>query len=100
MERRPCGIPGNRHVCVVLEAALKKWSRTSGPSGKTRLGEGVKRVLADIETGLWIAAGTSQVIGSNNQGGWRIDITYTLKRMGMSRRRRRRISIVVELGED
>ena len=99
MERRPCGIPGDTHMCVILEAPLKEWSRTRGPSDTTRLRKGVARVLADIETALLLAAVTSQVIASN-EGGRRIDITNTLKRMGMDRRRRRRISIVVERGED
>ena len=84
---------------VVLEAPPKQWSRTNGSSDTRRLQEGVARVLANMETGMPIAAGTSQVIGSN-QGGQRVDITYTLKRMGMDRRRRRRIAIVVERGED
>jgi hypothetical protein len=47
LERRPCGIPGSDHSCVVLEAPLKKWMRVISPSNTSKMLEGSARIFLD-----------------------------------------------------
>jgi thiol-disulfide isomerase/thioredoxin len=63
LSRRPCGIPGNDHTCVVLEAPLKPWSH-AGTSINTivRMLHGSARALLDTETGLLLSLHATQLI--------------------------------------
>jgi thiol-disulfide isomerase/thioredoxin len=79
LERRPCGITGSNHLCVILEVPFKKWMRGS-PNNFSKLVEGSARMVLDTETGLLMALHSIQVI-RGPKGGYQLDLAYMLKRM-------------------
>jgi thiol-disulfide isomerase/thioredoxin len=79
LERRPCGIPGSDHLCVLLQAPLQQWARSSS-SNVTRLLEGSAKIFLDTETGLLISLRKFEVIESRKSS-HQSDTTYVLKRM-------------------
>src|SRR5260370_38316878 len=78
-ERRPCGIPGSDHQCVLLEVPLKPWTRNSA-AGNTQMVEGSARILLDSETGLLLSLRTVQSIAGPRDG-YQSDVSYVLKRL-------------------
>jgi len=80
LQRRPCGMPGNDHLCVTLEVPLKRSIRTISVADRVQMLEGSARMLLDTETGLLIWSRTVQLI-ENKRGSYQSDITYVLKRM-------------------
>jgi cytochrome c biogenesis protein CcmG/thiol:disulfide interchange protein DsbE len=80
VKRRPCGVPGNDHTCVILEATLKPWMRSLPGGHFTKLLEGTTRVALDTETGLLISSHTAQLIDSGKST-YESDTACTLKRM-------------------
>lgn len=79
-ERRPCAIPGNDHVCVVLEGPLKRSTRTTAPNVSVQVREGNARAIFDTETGLLIACRTVEAI-DNGRSAYQADVTRILKRI-------------------
>jgi len=79
VERRPCGIPGSDHLCILLEVPLKPWIRNNGPNA-TRMLNGSARIFIDTETGLLVALRTVELI-DNQKGGYQSHVSYVLKRM-------------------
>ena len=79
-ERRPCGISGKDHLCVVLEAPLKRWTQNVSPTDNSRMVEGSAGALLDTETGLLVSLRTVQVIETHRIG-YQSDTKYELKRM-------------------
>lgn len=79
-ERKPCGIPGTDHLCVVLDVPLKQWTRTNAPSNVTRMLQGTARMFIDIETGLLMSLRMVQLI-ENSRSSYQSDVSYVLKRM-------------------
>jgi thiol-disulfide isomerase/thioredoxin len=80
VRRRPCGLAGSDHVCVVLRAPLKHWSRPSTGGRFSKLLEGTTQVVLDIETGLAISSSTAQLI-DNGRRSYQSDTVCTLDRM-------------------
>ncbi len=80
MERRPCGVLGSNHQCVILEALLKRWRRTNTATNFTSLLEGTGRVLLDTETGLMLSLSLVQVIQTSGSS-YQSNVNYALKRM-------------------
>jgi thiol-disulfide isomerase/thioredoxin len=80
VRRRPCGLPGSNHVCVVLGAPLKPWSRAGTGGHFSKLVEGTTHVVLDIETGLLISSSTAQLI-DNGRSSYQSDTICTLQRM-------------------
>jgi thiol-disulfide isomerase/thioredoxin len=80
LQRRPCGMPGNDHLCVTLEVPLKKWMRNTSLSNRIQMLHGSARILLDTETGLLLWSRTVEVI-DNSRGGYESDTAYVLKRM-------------------
>jgi thiol-disulfide isomerase/thioredoxin len=78
--RRPCGMPGDDHLCVTLEVPLKKWVRNMSLNHRLQMLEGSARILLDTETGLLLWSRTAQLI-EDQRGSYQSDITYALKRM-------------------
>lgn len=74
--RKPCGLSGVEHECVVIDLPLKPWIRNE----TLRMLHGTERVVLDTETGLLLSARTIQVVEDRN-GGYQSDITYILTRM-------------------
>jgi thiol-disulfide isomerase/thioredoxin len=80
LERLPCGISGSDHLCVVLEAPLRNWTRPPSPSSRSIRAGGSARMLLDTETGLVVFLRTSEVI-ENQRGRYLSEVTYRLKRL-------------------
>jgi thiol-disulfide isomerase/thioredoxin len=80
LERRPCGLPGADHLCVVLDVPLKRWVRNTSPNNVSRMLEGTSRLILDTETGLLIARRTVETV-DNQRGPYQSDVTYSLKQM-------------------
>ena len=80
VERRPCGVSGSNHQCVILEAPLKRWRRTNTATNFTSLLEGTGRVLLDTETVLMLSLSLVQVIQTSGSS-YQSNINYALKRM-------------------
>ena len=60
IERRPCGLPGVDHVCVVLEIRLKSWMRVTSATDESRMADGSARMMLDTENGLLLWLRTTQ----------------------------------------
>ena len=80
VQRRPCGLPGSDHQCVVLEAPLKRWMRSTRNGISSRLLDGTEQNLIDLETGLLLSVRTVEAIGTS-RANYRYSVTYALKRM-------------------
>jgi thiol-disulfide isomerase/thioredoxin len=80
LSRRPCGIPGNDRVCVVLEMPRKGWTRPSSGGHFITLLQGIQRTVLDTETGLALGSLTVEMI-DNARGGYQSETTYVLKRL-------------------
>jgi thiol-disulfide isomerase/thioredoxin len=80
MERRPCGLPGKDHECVVLQAPIKRSTRANGPNRLTTVFDGTGRFVFDTETGLLILSQTAQGI-DNGKTSYESDTNRLLKRM-------------------
>ena len=82
LARQPCRIPGNDHMCVVLEIPLKRWTRPTSSSGGhfITLVQGIQRIVLDTETGLALGSLTVEMI-DNQKGGYQSETTYVLKRL-------------------
>ena len=78
-ERKPCGILGIEHQCVVLEIPVKQWMRLA-PSGDypSRMVEGTQRIVLDLETGLLMSSRTVEVI-DRGRSAYQSDTTYQLR---------------------
>ncbi len=79
-ERRPCAIPGNDHVCVVLDGPLKRSTRYMSPTVTYQVLDGNARNMFDVETGLLIASRTVEAI-DNGRVAYQLDVTRILKRI-------------------
>jgi len=79
LERRPCGIPGSDHTCVLLEAPIKPSVAVTSGSNMTKMLGGSQRLLADTETGLLLSLRTVQTI-ENQRGTYQSQTVYVLKR--------------------
>jgi thiol-disulfide isomerase/thioredoxin len=75
--RRPCGIPGNDHTCVILEAPLKKWTQVDSNRHVTKMAEGSERILLDTETGLILSLRSTERI-DNLSGSYRSETALGL----------------------
>jgi thiol-disulfide isomerase/thioredoxin len=83
VERRPCGLTGTDHTCVVIEVPVKPEMRLGTDSQIIRLADGQTRLAIDSETGMliqWIA----QELIDNQRGRYEVTVTYSLKRMNYS----------------
>jgi thiol-disulfide isomerase/thioredoxin len=79
LERRPCGIPGSDHLCVVLDVPLKPWMESNPNSSLTKSLGGAKRVLLDTQTGMLLSLSATQAF-SNGRGTYQTKINYVLRR--------------------
>jgi len=79
LERRPCGIPGSNHTCVLLEAPIKPWMALTSAPKMTKMSSGSLRMFADIETGLLLSLQTFETI-ENQRGVYQSETAYVLKR--------------------
>jgi thiol-disulfide isomerase/thioredoxin len=80
VRRRPCGLAGNDHVCVVMRAPLRHWTRPGTGGHFSKLVDGTTQVVLDIETGLAISSSTAQLI-DNGRRTYQLDTVCTLERM-------------------
>ncbi|HUA19358.1 MAG TPA: TlpA disulfide reductase family protein [Bryobacteraceae bacterium] len=81
VERRPCGLEGSDHTCVILEVPLKGGvERLSAGSNITRVLQGVERMMLDTENGLLISCRTVLSI-DNGRMAYQADTVYVLKRL-------------------
>jgi len=80
IERRPCGLPGVDHVCVVLEIRLKSWMRVTSATDESRMADGSARMMLDTENGLLLWLRTIQSI-ERRTSAWQSDVSYLAKRM-------------------
>jgi len=80
VERRPCAIPGNDHVCVVLDGPMKRSTRYMTPTVTIQVLNGNARNMFDTETGLLIASRTVEAI-DNGKLQYQLDVTRILKRI-------------------
>lgn len=80
-ERRPCGISGRDHECVVVKIPLKAYPIISTTSQITRITEGWAFLNCDTETGLVLAARTIQAI-DDGRGGYQAEIIFTGRKIG------------------
>jgi thiol-disulfide isomerase/thioredoxin len=78
-ERRPCGLPGKDHVCVLLEAPLQRWIRNISPTNNSALVDGVASIVLDTESGLLTSLHTVQAIETHRIG-YKADTRYVLRR--------------------
>jgi len=78
--RRPCGLSGSDHTCVVLEVPLNLWVKNTGTAGVSKMTGGITRLSIDTETGAVLASRTVQLI-ENDRGAYQSDATYVLKRI-------------------
>ena len=79
-ERRPCAIPGNDHVCVVLDGPLKRSTRFTSPTVSVQVLEGNARSMFDMETGLLVASRMIEAIDTGRSA-YQLDVTRILKRI-------------------
>jgi len=79
LERRPCGIPGSDHLCVVLDLPLKPWMETSPNSSLTKSLGGSQRMLLDTQTGMLLSRRVVETI-QNDRGSYQREISYVLRR--------------------
>lgn len=81
VERRPCGLEGSDHVCVILEVPVKAGSvRLSPGADLTPVFEGVERAMLDIEDGLMISRRAVLSVGDGRTA-YQADSVYVLKRL-------------------
>jgi thiol-disulfide isomerase/thioredoxin/outer membrane lipoprotein-sorting protein len=85
VERRPCGYSGSDHTCIVVDVPVKKWMRVGTGNQITRSSGGMTRMAIDSETGMLVQSNTQEAI-DNQQGGYVLDLAYTLKKMTYSGR--------------
>jgi thiol-disulfide isomerase/thioredoxin len=80
LERRPCGLTGTDHTCIILEVPVKATARlgTNGEIAKTT--DGVSRMAVDSETGLLLQCVSQEVI-DNGQTAYNAQVTYTVTKM-------------------
>jgi len=69
LERRPCGMPGSDHLCVVLDLPLKPWMETSPNSSLTKSLGGSQRMLLDTQTGMLLSRRVVETI-QNDRGSY------------------------------
>jgi thiol-disulfide isomerase/thioredoxin len=79
LERRPCGIPGSDHVCVILDLPLKPWMEPGANSSLTKSLGGAQRMLLDTQTGMLLSLRVVQTI-ENDRGSYQREISYVLRR--------------------
>ena len=79
IERRPCGLSGQDHPCVILEVRLKPWSRSGSGSSVTSMLEGSARMMLDLETGLMLSLRTSEAIQGRTS--YVADVAYGVTRL-------------------
>jgi thiol-disulfide isomerase/thioredoxin len=78
-ERRPCGVPGNDHVCAALVGTLKRTQTTE--SGRSfPIFEGSAGVLVDTETGLLMSLRVDETTESDGSI-YKSQTTFVLKQM-------------------
>lgn len=80
VERRPCGLSGNSHTCIVIDVPVKKWMRAGTGGQITRMSDGISRLAIDSETGMLVQSATQEVI-DDPRGGYQVNLTYSPKRM-------------------
>jgi thiol-disulfide isomerase/thioredoxin len=80
VQRLPCGFSGKDHTCVIFEAPIKPWLRPNTPGDVIRMTDGVIRVMADTETGIWLRVHVSSSIG-NDMGASQLEVNYNIKQM-------------------
>jgi len=83
LERRPCGIPGVDHTCVVVEIPMKQWTRNGSPGHLITMLGGTKRLRLDTETGLLLTSRAVFTI-DNQRGGYQTEVVYAAKRLSSS----------------
>ncbi len=76
--RRPCGIPGRDHECVVVNVPLKQWSRLTSFQDRTTMLEGAGQMIFDIETGLLMASRFAELIQGHDRS-YQRETAYVLK---------------------
>jgi hypothetical protein len=79
VDRRPCGLPDNDHVCVILQGRLKTSVRAAPPNRLIRVVDGTARFTFDTETGLLIASRTIEAI-DNGRITYQSDVTRVSRR--------------------
>ena len=80
VQRLPCGFSGKDHTCVIIEAPIKPWMRLSAPGVVIKMTDGIIRVMADSETGIWLRVHVSASVGDDMRASqW--DVNYNIKQM-------------------
>jgi thiol-disulfide isomerase/thioredoxin len=80
VQRKPCGLSGVDHTCVVVDAPLKPWVRAGTNGHSRKMVEGSTRIVLDTETGLLISSRSVEVI-DDGKSTYQSDTSCTLKRM-------------------
>jgi thiol-disulfide isomerase/thioredoxin len=80
VQRLPCGFSGKDHECVIIEAPIKPWLHMGLPGEVIKMADGIIRVMADTETGIWLRAHVSASV-ERGQIASQWDLTYNIKQM-------------------
>ena len=80
VQRKPCGLSGVDHSCVVVDAPLKPWVRAGTNRHNRKMVDGSTRIVLDTETGLLISSRSVEVIDDGTSS-YQSDTSYVLKRM-------------------
>lgn len=81
VRRRPCGLPGNADLCVVLHAPVHPKTLDGGPPrDPSQTWEGNAGALLDLETGLLLSLRVERLFESH-RGATQADVEYVLNAM-------------------
>ncbi|MBY0504606.1 MAG: TlpA family protein disulfide reductase [Bryobacteraceae bacterium] len=80
LSRRPCGVAGLDHPCLLLEVPLKAKVISASTSGQTQRASGMTNILIDLDTGLILSSRSLELV-QVPRGEYLQESTYTLKRL-------------------
>lgn len=83
VEQRPCGYAKNDRTCALIKVPLKPYVRSSSPTNRIRMIEGVTMLLADTQNGIVVSARTVTLM-ENSTSQYQSDTTFSLTRATMS----------------
>jgi thiol-disulfide isomerase/thioredoxin len=78
VSRRPCGLSGTDHACVILDVPLKPSAPNASAAKPNLRSQGAERVSVDLDTGVIVSVHSVQLV-ANHSSSYEVDILYTLK---------------------
>jgi thiol-disulfide isomerase/thioredoxin len=84
IQRLPCGFSVQDHTCVIIEAPVKSWMRSDTNGRLTRMLNGTSRMMIDTETGIWLAARTTELVEAPRTN-YQTETSYQAKQMTFGR---------------